>query len=329
MGKRETIEDKAKPAGSKDSADGKPIGSEMRATPPAADAAARAVEMATMALANIEPMKVETPMMALASIEAPKLAPSLDIPKLDPPKFDLPREEEIKPPYEAAPHAQAAPEPPAAAPADTGAGEQPRVSRFTLLAASLVLCAAFGAMIGALVAAGITRPVPVASYTMPAEVGLADINSLKEQIVQARVDLANLKASIDSGNRNASAQFSRIGERVERMERISTEPVAKLGKAIEALERRADAKHAREATGSITPPQPIAGAAKDAARSAIVEGWVLRDVERGTALIEGRIGLVEVDQGDVVPGIGRVEAIRKQDGRWVVVTPKGLIVPAR
>ncbi len=55
----------------------------------------------------------------------------------------------------------------------------------------------------------------------------------------------------------------------------------------------------------------------------------MRDVRRGTALIEGRMGLIEVDQGDVVPGLGRVDAIRKQDGRWVVVTSKGLIMPPR
>jgi hypothetical protein len=27
-----------------------------------------------------------------------------------------------------------------------------------------------------------------------------------------------------------------------------------------------------------------------------------------------------------VPGLGRVDAIRRQDGHWVVVTTKGLIV---
>ena len=64
-------------------------------------------------------------------------------------------------------------------------------------------------------------------------------------------------------------------------------------------------------------------------KPAVVDGWVVRDVYRGTALIEGRMGVIEVDQGDVVPGLGRVDAIRKQDGRWVVVTPKGLIMPAR
>ena len=57
-----------------------------------------------------------------------------------------------------------------------------------------------------------------------------------------------------------------------------------------------------------------------------VEGWVLRDVANGSALIEGRRGMYEVFAGDPVPGLGRVDAIRKQDGRWVVVTSKGLIV---
>ena len=57
-----------------------------------------------------------------------------------------------------------------------------------------------------------------------------------------------------------------------------------------------------------------------------VEGWVLRDVAYGGALIEGRRGVYEVYAGDPVPGLGRVDAIRRQDGRWVVVTSRGLIV---
>ena len=49
----------------------------------------------------------------------------------------------------------------------------------------------------------------------------------------------------------------------------------------------------------------------------------MRDVHRGTALIEGRMGIIEVEQGDLVPGLGRVDAIRKQDGRWVVTSGVG------
>jgi hypothetical protein len=57
-----------------------------------------------------------------------------------------------------------------------------------------------------------------------------------------------------------------------------------------------------------------------------VEGWVLRDAGNGSALIESRQGIFEVYAGDPIPGLGRVDAIRKQDGRWVVVTSRGLIV---
>jgi hypothetical protein len=52
----------------------------------------------------------------------------------------------------------------------------------------------------------------------------------------------------------------------------------------------------------------------------------VRDVYRGVALIQSpRFGLIEVEPGDVIPGIGRVESIRKQDGHWVVATSRGII----
>ena len=73
-------------------------------------------------------------------------------------------------------------------------------------------------------------------------------------------------------------------------------------------------------------PIPLPAPKPEVARLPTVEGWVLRDVANGSALIEGRRGMYEVYAGDPVPGLGRVDAIRKQDGRWVVVTSKGLIV---
>ena len=99
-------------------------------------------------------------------------------------------------------------------------------------------------------------------------------------------------------------------------------PAAKLNKAVESIERIARAEAAaslKDVTGSVAPAQPVA------AKPAGLEGWVLRDVHRGTAFLEGRNGVVEVEQGDLVPGLGRIDAIRKQDGRWTVVTSKGTI----
>jgi len=278
-------------------------------------------------LASLDPPKIE--MM-------PKIAtPAIDIPKtesaiIEPPKIEL---ASIEAPH-IAPETDE-PQPPSDAPADDTAAQDapadsagPRVNRFTMLAAALALSAALGGMVGALGTSALLQPTPAPAVA--GRTGLEEFQALKENVVQARVELAALKVSIDAGNRAANAQFTRIGERVERIERVQAEPTAKLNKAIETLDRiaRADAAaHAKDATGSITPPQPVAAAAP--ASTGIVEGWVVRDVNRGTALIEGRMGLIEVDKGDVVPGLGRVEAIRKQDGRWVVVTSKGTIMPPR
>ena len=69
------------------------------------------------------------------------------------------------------------------------------------------------------------------------------------------------------------------------------------------------------------PPAPVPG---------IVSGWVVRDVYRGAAILQGRMGgMIEVGPGDILPGVGRIEAIRRQDGRWVVMTTKGMIVSMR
>src|SRR5262249_8986211 len=113
----------------------------------------------------------------------------------------------------------------------------------------------------------------------------------------------------------------------ERIERSQAEPAAKLTKAIDTLERLARGEAAsKDVTGSVV---AAARALNQPAKPAAGGGWGGGEGFWGTALIEGRMGAIEVDQGDVVPGLGRVDAIRKQDGRWVVVTPKGLIMPAR
>jgi hypothetical protein len=288
----------------------KPKPSGEAATPPTAASATEATPR--MALASVPPPAIEAPAaeaptIALASVEAPKITPDLD---------------ELKPPPGKAPPQAAADEAPAAEPPGEKAG--PRISRFTLLAATLALAAAVGGMAGALVAYGLARPGP--PPVTAGRTDLDEIQALKENVVQARVDLAALKVSVESATRSANAQFTRIGERIERVERLQGEPATKLNKAIETLERLsrdAAAGQSKELTGSVA---PAAGAP---AKSGGVEGWVVRDVHRGTALIEGRMGLIEVDQGDFVPGLGRVDAIRKQDGRWVVVTSKGIIMPPR
>ena len=163
-------------------------------------------------------------------------------------------------------------------------------------------------------------------------------------------DVLALKAGLEHAAKTSLSQFNKTNDRLDKVEKAQAEPAAKLAKLSEAVEKLhtpppaapapvTAAAAPKEVTGSVTPPAgaaplPVPAAAPVAAvapktevgRLPTVDGWVLRDVVRGGALIEGRSGLYEVYAGDPVPGLGRVDAIRKQDGRWVVVTSKGLVV---
>jgi hypothetical protein len=89
-----------------------------------------------------------------------------------------------------------------------------------------------------------------------------------------------------------------------------------------------------ETTGSIAnspsevkPKGDLKADYKATEKPPIVDGWVLTSVgRRGNAIVASRGGFYEVYPGDPLPGVGRVQDIRYQDGRWVVITPKGLIV---
>ena len=139
------------------------------------------------------------------------------------------------------------------------------------------------------------------------------------------------------------SQFNKTSDRLDKVEKAQAEPAAKLAKLSEAVEKlraqpapaavaaapAAQGRHrldraARYGGGSASVPLPAPK--PEIARLPTVEGWAIRDVGNGSALIEGRRGMFEVYAGDPVPGLGRIDAIRKQDGKWVVVTSKGLIV---
>jgi hypothetical protein len=208
-----------------------------------------------------------------------------------------------------------------------------RMNQFALLAGSVALAAIIGGLAGALGASALLRPADtdIIAEAAPMPTIVDETRAMQGSLTQLRSDLATLKTSLDASGKSRTGQVAKITERLERVERAQSEPAAKIGKLAETLERlekRVDALTAREATGSVTPPQSSGGNAS-APPPAIVGGWVLREVYRGTALVQGRFGLIEVETGDIIPGVGRVEAIRKQDGRWVVVTPRGIIAAAR
>jgi hypothetical protein len=60
-------------------------------------------------------------------------------------------------------------------------------------------------------------------------------------------------------------------------------------------------------------------------RPTTIEGWTLREVVNGTAVIEGPNGVWKVTPGQTVPGVGRVDSIVRWGNRFIVATSRGLI----
>jgi len=165
-------------------------------------------------------------------------------------------------------------------------------------------------------------------------------HALEASVARIDADILALKAGVEHTSRLGMSQFNKTSDRLDKLEKAQTEPAAKIARLSETVDKLraapaaapgpvAAAAATKDVTGSTSPPAMAASATApkvEVARLPTVEGWVLRDVARGGALIEGRQGIYEVYAGDPVPGLGRVDAIRRQDGRWVVVTSKGLIV---
>jgi hypothetical protein len=205
-----------------------------------------------------------------------------------------------------------------------------RFSRAAVVAIAIAVSAAAGSAVGAAAAFAVAKP----QATSADDARTIEVNALRGVIAQLSKDVASLKASVDSNQKSANTQMSKIAERVDRAEKAQAEPVQRVAKLSEMLERldKRTAAAAQPQLQAQAPTPEITGsiALKQQDRPAVVNGWVLREVFRGGAMVENdRMGLFEVVPGANLPGLGRVETIRRQDGRWVVVTPKGFIVSQR
>jgi hypothetical protein len=222
--------------------------------------------------------------------------------------------------------------------------------RISSLAAVAAIAAAAGAIGGVLA----TSLFPQSEAAMTA----SDNGTLEASVARIDADLQAIKTGTEQGGQPGQmgqGLDNQTSERLDRLERAEADSSAKILRLNEATERLRVAVQSapgvapippmppvtpreRETTGSATQtstaasafgavrPAAVAPKPVDAGKLPVVQGWSLRDVNHGLALIEGRNGFYEVYAGDPIPGLGRVDSIKRQDGRWVVVTTKGLVV---
>ena len=200
------------------------------------------------------------------------------------------------------------------------------------LAAPVAAAAVLGAFVGSLSTGGVARFWPGIAPSSSNVVASGGTQAIKAELAE----LSALKTNLEGATRNLNSQFARLAERLDRIERAEAEPNAKLAHIVEAVDRiekerkSVMASSARpaavETTGTI-PKSPSAPAEAERPEK-VLPDWTLHDVRGSRALVENRRGdIFEITGGSMLPGLGRVEAIKRQDGDWVVVTVRGIIAP--
>ncbi|MBJ6124055.1 hypothetical protein [Microvirga splendida] len=163
---------------------------------------------------------------------------------------------------------------------------------------------------------------------------------LSSDLEALKTTAAAFKEIEHTASTTAKSAQAKLTDRVERLAITLQEPAKKLSSIegrLDKMESQIATTLAALTTKPATPPAPAAPPVTEAAareeapapksvKSEPVDGWVLREVYKGAALVESRNRrLYEVMPGGILPGVGKVEAIERRGTRWVVLTDKGFI----
>ena len=259
------------------------------------------------------PIKSELPVVESPSIspavETPAIAADTPAPAVEPIKAEAPV---IEPVAVAAPAVE--PVADAAAVAKPLFVLRPRHKRYALLAASVTFAAALGAIIGAAASGGFSSPA------QPDVAAIEENKAMQQSIARLGKEITTLRAGLEQANQTAHSQIAKISERLKQ---ASTEITGSISAP----------QTTTPAAAPLPPPRPPQqNAAVEPAtpsRTSVLAGWTIRDTRNGYVFVENHGEVYQVVLGAPLPGLGPVQSVRRQDGRWVVSTPRGIIVSMR
>jgi hypothetical protein len=113
-------------------------------------------------------------------------------------------------------------------------------------------------------------------------------------------------------------------DRSEQNATVAPITVARVAEETAPITRPTAVAQPPDVTGTVQQSPRAASASRD-----IIPGWHIRRAYDGSAVLEGKSGVIEVTLGQDVPNIGRIQEIKYENNRWQVVTSKGVILPAR
>ncbi|WP_448030006.1 hypothetical protein [Bradyrhizobium liaoningense] len=214
------------------------------------------------------------------------------------------------------------------------------------VAATLVVCACTG------VIAYLT--------TQPAQNNVAasaEIRNLRETVAQLRrqvsgvsENLDGLRTAVDQSSKATNDRFGRFAENLDRIERVSSSSTAKLDKLAQgqaqaqaqaqvqapapapAMVQSQPALQQGPMMASVAAPEftgSVPASERASAPRKPIKGWSVRQAYEGIAILQSPNGVIEAVLGQQVPGLGRIEEIKNENGRLVVESSGGIIYSSR
>lgn len=185
--------------------------------------------------------------------------------------------------------------------------------------------------------------------TQPAQNNVAantEIRNLRETVAQLRKqvsgvseNLDGLRTAVDQSSKATNDRFGRFAENLDRIERVSSSSTVKLDKLAQAQAQapaptlaQSQPSQAAPMMASLAAPE-VTGSVPPSERASVprkvVKGWSVRQAYEGIAILQSPNGVIEAVLGQQVPGLGRIEEIRNENGRLVVESSGGVIYSSR
>ena len=240
----------------------------------------------------------------------------------------------------AAQASEAAAEMPKAAPFFT---LKARHKRYARMAASVAIGVVIGSIGGTLITGGLSpRPaqnVAVVEENKAMQQSLTrlakDVNALKTQVAaNDKINselVATGKAKSPGKIQREIADITGSIAAPATMAALDTNSAVASAAPVAAPSTTASlAPVAKPASVPVPRPAPrLAMADAQPQRPAVVRDWSIRDAQGGYIYVENHGEIYQIVPGAPLPGLGPVQSIKRLEGRWVVTTPKGIIVSMR
>jgi hypothetical protein len=273
----------------------------------------------------------------------PATEPKAELPHVESPPLSLAEEmrsmlvrekivpeplEPMRAPFASAPDIKLEPE---AAPASTPRrlsmprlGISRRLRRTAALAATVMIAAGLGAAFGAAVH---KRQEPPA---VQRDAALIEENAaMQKSIGRLTKELAALKTSVESANKDSQTRVTKLTDRFDKLAE-TTGSITKQA-AVTPAPAAAPSQPAPQVAAVVpTEPTPMPPARPHIAQQErrVLQGWTIYQIRNGVAWVENGGEVFAAQVGVPLPGLGRVEAVRRDGNQWLVFTAKGVISSA-